>query len=106
MTVHHYKKGFIMEKKTPWQKLKNYVKSNPDDAMFWGATTVLFTSAIAFSAWLFKLQIDADKEEYETLQKQHDWYEEQTRQGKVIMFDAFGNAVAFNPLKPLYSSED
>lgn len=88
-----------------WSKTKAYVKKNPEDAMFWATSTLLIGGSLALTAYFVKLTADAEKEAIEAAEEERTWYREQNAQGKIIMYDAHGHPVAFNPLKPLYSLE-
>ena len=88
-----------------WSKAKAYVKKNPEDAMFYGITAAVTVGTIALYAYLVKLTADEQKAAYEAQEEEREWYRDQSAQGKIIMYDAMGNAIAFNPLQPLFREE-
>lgn len=91
-----------MPKQTAWQKFKNYVKTNPEETVFWGMTGTIIAGSLALSAWIIKASADADRAEIEALEADRQWYRDQADKGRVVMYDSFGHAVAFDPMKPLY----
>jgi hypothetical protein len=91
--------------KNTWTKIKNKIKDNPEDTIFYGTTiaaTAIFVGAYIYIVKETNKEIDAYNK---AVAEQEEWTVNELSHGRLVTYLPNGTPWSFDPTKPLIETD-
>lgn len=89
-----------------WNRVKKYVKENPEAAAIYAFTAASSAALVASFVWAVRESNQEIEARNKEIREFNDWSNEEARKGRLIMFTSDGYAWSIDPTKPIIEMTD